>query len=404
MTEAIFASLRGFVAPIRRKPQIGVMLVIMALVMSGNGLVAPMLTLYAKTFAASSTLAGMVITIFGIARLAVNYPAGVMCQRYGRRQLLIVGPVIIAFSSAGAALAHSIEWLLFWRFIQGIGSGIYMTASAAAAADLASSDDRGNVMALQQAGMWLGAGLGPGIGGFIAEHFGLAAPFWAFGAVGAAAALVVWTSLDETAQSEDLRPQGAASAEERSRLLSVPLFSSLCALYFGTFFTRTASQWMLIPMLASTRYNLGVDTIGLALTILAVGTFVILPLSGSFIDRYGAARMTVMSVLASATGLALLAVGSNLTMFWIGLAVLGIGIGSSSPASSVLSIEILPRARYGPGMGLLRTFGDAGFIIGPVLVGFLDDFGSAGVTGGLLFNAALLLVCVGFFAFRYARR
>ena len=59
------ALLRGFGAflkPIRRNPQIGVMLLIITLVMSGVGLVAPILSLYAKAFAASSTLAGMVIT------------------------------------------------------------------------------------------------------------------------------------------------------------------------------------------------------------------------------------------------------------------------------------------------------------------------------------------------------
>jgi hypothetical protein len=38
-------------------------------------------------------------------------------------------------------------------------------------------------------------------------------------------------------------------------------------LYLGTFFTRTASQWMLIPMLAVGRYGMGVDIVGFALTI-----------------------------------------------------------------------------------------------------------------------------------------
>lgn len=403
-TDALRVSLRGFVAPIRRKPQIGIMLMIMALVMSGNGLVAPMLSLYAKTFAASSTLAGMVITIFGIGRLLVNYPAGVLCQRHGRRQLLGIGPAIIAVSSAGAALAPSIEWLLFWRFVQGAGSGVYMTVSAAAAADLARSDDRANVMALQQAGMWLGSGLGPGIGGFLAHHFGLSAPFWAYGAVGAAAALLVWFCVDETVHSEDLHRHDAASPEERSRLLAQPLFTSLCALYFGTFFTRTASQWMLVPTLAAGRYNMSVDTIGLALTILAVGTFAILPFSGSVIKRYGAAPVTVVSVLATVLGLILLALSGSQLMFWVGLTVLGAGTGMSSPATSVLSVEILPRSRYGPGVGLLRSFGDAGFIVGPVLVGLLDEFGSAGVAGGLIFNGALLTVCVAIFGYRCARR
>jgi hypothetical protein len=43
-------------------------------------------------------------------------------------------------------------------------------------------------------------------------------------------------------------------------------------------------------------------------------------------------------------------------------------------------------------MGLLRTGGDLGFVLGPVLVGFLDDFGSLGLSGGLALNGFLLLM------------
>ena len=81
----IFDSFRDFIQPVRDQPQVGIMLAIVGLVMSGNALVAPVLSLYATTFASSSTLVGMVITIFGFARLFVNYPAGVLSQRIGRR-------------------------------------------------------------------------------------------------------------------------------------------------------------------------------------------------------------------------------------------------------------------------------------------------------------------------------
>jgi MFS transporter, DHA1 family, multidrug resistance protein len=401
--ESLILNLRGMVEPIRRKPQIGIMLVVVALVMSGNGLVAPMLSIYAKTFAASTTLAGMVITIFGLARLLVNYPAGAVSQRYGRRHLLGAGPAIIAVGSAGAALAPSIEWLLFWRFVQGAGSGIYMTVSSAALADLARQGDRGRIMALQQTVMWLGSGLGPGIGGFLAYHLGLSAPFWAYGAVGAAAALMVWFCLDETTEQVDLGVAASQSTEAPQQLWELPAFTSLCLLYFATFFTRTASQWLLIPLIAVGRFKMAVDTVGLALTMLAVGTFVVLPLSGSVIDRFGAGRATVVAVLTSASALALLALGQSPVFFWAGLFLLGVGIGVSSPATSVLSAEILPRSRYGPGMGMLRTFGDAGFVVGPILVGVLDDFGSSGVVGGLLFNVSLLVLAVVIFAFQRGR-
>jgi MFS transporter, DHA1 family, multidrug resistance protein len=117
-------SLGAFVDPIRRNPQIGIMLILLSLVMAGSGLVAPILSIYAKMFATSTTLAGMVITSFGAARLVANYPAGALSQQYGRRRLLILGLVIAAAGSLASALAPSIGWLIVWRFVQGTGSGI----------------------------------------------------------------------------------------------------------------------------------------------------------------------------------------------------------------------------------------------------------------------------------------
>jgi MFS transporter, DHA1 family, multidrug resistance protein len=400
--DALMRSLVAFINPIRRNPQIGVMLILLSLVMAGSGLVAPILSIYAKMFAASTTLAGMVITSFGAARLLANYPAGTLSQQYGRRRLLIVGLVVATAGSLASALAPSIGWLIVWRFVQGTGSGIYMTVSTAAMADLARKDDRGNVMALQQAAMWLGAGLGPGLGGVLAQHFGLSAPFWGYGFALAAAALLVSVCLDETAAPEDLRLEGTDLTQPRAQLWSQPLFLALSVLYLGTFFTRTASQSMLIPMLAVGRYGMGVDMVGLALTVLAVVTFAILPFSGNIIDRFGARNVLGFSVVATAVALSLLALGDNPILFWIGLALLAIGIGINGPAISVLSVEFLPPIQYGPGMGILRSFGDAGFMLGPIFVGLLDDFGSFGVIGGLLANALLLFVSQAIFQYCYA--
>jgi MFS family permease len=386
-------SLRNFVGPVRERPQIGVLLVIVSLVMSGNALVAPVLSLYGASFAASSTLVGMVITVFGAARLFVNYPAGLLSQHIGRRPLLGVGPMIIVIGSVGAALAPTIEWLLLWRFVQGIGSGIYMTTSLAALADVSQDGSRGRIMALYQASLWLGVGFGPVIGGTLAHHFGLAAPFWAYGIVCAAAAVAVWWQLDETAELHlKARETGEAAIPVAAppQLRRDPAFLALCGLTFGTFFTRTASQWLMIPLLAHTRHGLSVDLIGVALAVTAAGTLIMLPAAGILIDRGLARRVIIGSVVTMTLALCLIALGTHPVLFWSGMLLLGLGMGLSSPAVAAYSTEIIPRPAFGPGMGILRTCGDVGFVLGPLLVGMLDDLGDLGTTGGILFNSLVL--------------
>jgi MFS transporter, DHA1 family, multidrug resistance protein len=389
-------------APIRRRPMIGVMIVLIAFVMSGNGLVSPILSVYASTFSTSTTLIGMIITLFGVGRLVANMPAGILSQRVGRRPLLILGPAVLVVGSFGAAITGSFEVLLFWRFVQGIGSGIYMTVSTASLADLAEDEDRGRVMALYQSGMLLGAGIGPAVGGVIAAHYGYTAPFWAYAIISALALVVAWWSVEETAEMSKPGVSEDRSGVTRA-LLRDPLFMIICLVNFAIFFTRTASLWQLIPLMGHDEYHMGVDRIGLAIALSAIANFVMLPPVGFLIDRFGARRIASWSGALTGVSLVVIALGPTEIWFWIGMTMVGVASAMNGPAVAAYSAEAAPRHAYGPAMGLLRSFGDIGFILGPILVGLLDDLGSAGTRGGIMANALLLFVCTLAFAIVAAR-
>jgi multidrug resistance protein len=380
-----------FLSPLWRNPQISAVVILTTFIMSGVGLVSPILSVYASTFSASATMAGMIITLFGVGRLVINLPAGLLSQRIGHRPLLIAGPFILVVGSIVAALATDLETLLFARFVQGIGSGIYMTISSAAIATMAQPGERGRLMALYQGGMLLGTGLGPAIGGFLASHFGYSAPFWAYALVCIIALAIAWSSVNRQAnalEEAELAPVETPAASQA--VLRDTSFLLACVINFGVFFTRTASQWQAIPLMAHERYNMGVDKIGLALTMLAAMNFLTLPLTGALVDRYGARRLTFASTIVTAVALVWIALGEGVHMLWAGMALLGIGSGLNGPATAAYAAEIIPVRQYGPAMGLMRTFGDAGFIVGPILIGTLADLGSIGPAGGLLANAALM--------------
>ena len=84
---------------------------------------------------------------------------------------------------AGAALAVDFTSLLVWRFLQGVGSGVYLTASLAAMADISPPNRRAMNMALYQSSLQLGASFGPAVGGFAAHYFGFASVFWFYAGV-----------------------------------------------------------------------------------------------------------------------------------------------------------------------------------------------------------------------------
>jgi MFS family permease len=362
--------------------------------MVGSGMMAPVLSLYAQTFSVSSALVGMLVTIFGVGRLCANLPAGYMSQALGRRPLLVLGPLVIAVGCVGAALTQDFNALLAWRFVQGVGSGMYMTVSAAALADLSSTATRARLVGLYQAALQLGATIGPVVGGFVADHFGLAAPFWALLVISLATAVLgVFSFRDAPARVATL--SGALGA--RRGLMTLP-FIAISLVSGVSFFTRTACLFQLMPLMGHETFALDVSAIGLGVTISAGAILLILPISTRLIARLGARMAVVVSMAASAVGIALLAGGAHPAWFWASMAVYGLAGGFNGPAVGAYTIEALPRSKYGPGMGVQRTISDVGYVAGPVVVGLASDHSAYGHVAGVWVSVALLVASTILFA------
>jgi MFS transporter, DHA1 family, multidrug resistance protein len=393
----------GYLGTIRAQPMLVPLLLIMMLVMSGMGVITPVISIYAQSFGVGVTLIGMTITIFGVARLVVNLPAGMVSERYGRRTMLWLGPLVLAVGSVGAAMAGTFWALLFWRFVQGVGSGIYMTVAFAAAADLSEPANRGRVMALNQTALLTGASLGPAMGGILADLFDYRAPFWGFAVVAGLGCLVAIFFLPETRPQQPgvqrTPPVGLGIAE----LVSDGRFMAVTLVTFGTFFTRTAAQWTLIPLVGFERLGLSATIIGASLTGFTIATLLVLPAAGWLIDRFGQATCIVLPTCIAAAGLLLIAIAPSFAPWLAGLLILGLSLGVTGPASSAYAADTAPAGRFGPAMGMVRTTGDLGFVAGPLLAGLAVDFLPGGYFTALAANALLLVATVAAFAWMAGR-
>jgi multidrug resistance protein len=370
--------------------------------MMGIGLVSPILPQYARTFGVSITMVGLLITVFAVARIIVDIPAGRLTNRVGRRPILIVGPLIQVVSSIGCGLAVNYGMLLSFRFIQGIGSAMYTTAAMVMLADITTPANRGRLMSYYQGSLLLGCGLGPTMGGFIAEHFGLAAPFFAYALLVFFAALWAYMRLPETRPA--LPAQTAAVAVGNSDSLSTaspgelrsPLrdlnFILISIVTFGIFFMRQGAQNEILPLLGAERLGLREGQIGLALTLVAIMQFITIFPAGRLSDRFGRKAVITPGCLIAAASLVMLAQSYSYHFLLLTCIVMGLGIGISGPTPSAYVADIVPRESYGTAMGTYRAISDFGFAIGPVLLGWLADI--QGLRFSLLFNSVFLFLIV----------
>ena len=103
---------------------------------------------------------------------AVAVPiVGRLSDLYGRRVFLVLGLVMFTLCSIPAGLSQSMNQLVVWRLLQGIGGGLIAASSFAAAADLFPPQGRGRFEAYAGLTSGIAAVTGPLLGGFITDHF-----------------------------------------------------------------------------------------------------------------------------------------------------------------------------------------------------------------------------------------
>lgn len=355
--------------------------------MLGAGLVVPVLSLYAASYGVSATLVGMLVTIFGVGRIVANFPSGWLSQRLGRRPLLAAGPALVAVGAVGAALTTDFNWLLFWRFVQGVGSGMYQTVSLAALADISSPQTRGRLVGAYQAAIQFGASIGPLVGGTVASAMGLAAPFWVLLGISTVTCILAITTFRDIDQRPTRSMSGALGVKRRG-LLNGP-FMAISLVSCMVFFTRTACMFQLLPLIGHETFGLDVAAIGLAITVIAFAMLIVLPPGGALVDKFGSRIAVIASMLGMIAGIALVLAGTHPVYFWLSMLIYGLTGGVNSAAMGTFTIEVLPRHKYGEGMGLQRTISDIGYIAGPVFAGAVADHSGYGNAGALVATIAL---------------
>ncbi len=367
-------------------------------VMAGQGVISPILPLYARSFGVSTAMVGATITAFGLARLVTNVPAGAFADRRGRRVLLVGGPAITALGMLGSGLADNIWILLLFRFVAGLGSGFYMTGAQIYLLDIASPEQRGRFIATNQGALLVGVGFGPAIGGFVAEAYGLAAPFFVVAAAAVITAAYSFIRLPETLRERSADEVAATDPPPRFALLRSMDFLAVGFVSVGVFSIRAGVRQTLVPLQLNQEFGLEVAELGALFTGLGVIGMVLIWPAGWAADRFGPTVLIVPTAFVISIGIGIVAIADTLPMFIAGLTLSAIASSITGPAPASYVANLVAEDQRGVAMGLYRTFGDIGVVGSPVLSGLLADATSIPVAIGA--NAALIGIAAAWFLFR----
>jgi len=136
-----------------------------------------------------------VVTAYILASLVTTPFYGKLGDMYGRKKLFIFAIIIFLAGSALSGLSQSMDQLIAFRAIQGLGAGGLMVGAMATLGDIVAPRERGRYMSYMMVVMMLATIAGPLAGGFITTTFSWRWIFYINIPVGGAALVYIITTL-----------------------------------------------------------------------------------------------------------------------------------------------------------------------------------------------------------------
>ena len=365
---------------------------------AGYGMLAPAIPLFAQQLDVSVGLIGALVALQGMGQMSADLPVGLLVGRIGGRAVMALG--VACASLAGIALglsANSTHLFIAVPFV-GVAVATWATARLAYVADVAPADQRGRALSLVGGSSRIGMTVGPILGGFLSEWFGIQAAFFGYSVMCGASLAMIATA--RPAASSDRPPPSTDAAHTRLlRTLSDNrrAFATAGTVAICLVMMRNGRR-VLMP-LWGVALGLDLSEIGLVIGLASAVDMTLFYPVGIVMDRWGRKWTIVPCMLLLALSLALVPFTGGFASFLLVGLLGGFANGLGSGAIMTMGSDLAPREHAGEFLGVWRLISDSGAVFSPVVVGGLAQvltlgaaFYGAGAFG--LLGAAILLVLV----------
>jgi MFS family permease len=330
-----------------------------------------------------SSLVGFMIMIGGLSSTLALLVTGSLCDRFGRKRMMIFSIIPQTILTAGFAYAHAYHEFLLLYAATGVIGAFYDPAYSAMVADLVQPERREQVYGLSYMIGNVGTMIGPPIGGIIASMNGYSVLFL-YAAFFAAGAAVTLTLLVKETQPKDAC---YASFSQFAGIFKDRIFIFFC--FLGAMTSLVYSQ--LYGLLSVYTQYIGFEPYVFGIFFSVNGLMVVLlqiPLRLGTM-RIGATKAFIIAQTLYAVGFTSFMFATSFQQFLAGVIVLTMGEIVFVPASSAFVANIAPadmRGRYMAMAGLFFGIGSsAGSQIAFSIFGALTDkqltWGILGIIG-----------------------
>jgi predicted MFS family arabinose efflux permease len=347
-----------------------------------GGLLSPLLPLLRETFQVDYGELGLLISMFGLSRVAMDLLGAYLLSHIPLFRLLLLGIIITGVGSLLCAFAPGFYWLVGARVLVGLGISINTLAGLTVIIESTPLTAQGRANNLLEFSAIGGSAVSPTLSGLMASliHWRAAFVLGTLFVVGA----FVWVIFTREALEDDTRtftrkPLSDADATPTRRVVTdkpgayTPQTTSILIAYLATFmlsFTWSGFLSTALPLYGGEVVGLSASTLGMVFTAgLLVDLALLLPV-GWVSDRFDYRVVLAPAMLLMAVTLAWFPQARSLGA----LLLVSISIHTSFAAWGMPSAALAQLARGGHlrrTMGAYRFLVDGAVVVAPWLIGTL---------------------------------
>jgi DHA1 family bicyclomycin/chloramphenicol resistance-like MFS transporter len=317
----------------------------------------PALPTIASDLNASMAATQMTLTVFFVAIGLCQVVYGPVSDMLGRKPPLYFGLALFIIGSIGCSLVADIDWLIFFRFVQGIGASAVMVIPRAVIRDLHTGIEATRLMSLVMLVLSVSPILAPLTGSALIVPFGWRSVFVAVTVAAVLGFVLVAACLPETRPAEDriaVNPgnviAGFGQLLRDGRFVGLTFIGGLGMSSFFAFLASSSFIYIDHFGLTPTEYSV-------AFSVNAVGFIGASQLTARLGARFGMARVVTAAVfLFAAFALILFAVtAAGVDSLAVLIALLFAAftcLGPVIPSTMVLALE-----EHGPLAGMASALG-----------------------------------------------
>lgn len=351
------------------------------------------------------------VVAFGLVKGVLNFVAGRLAERIGRRRVLLYGWLSAVPIPVMVFLAPSWGWIVAATVLLGINQGLCWSMTQTSKMDITRADERGLTMGLNECFGYVGVAVAGVVTGYLAVELGPRLGLFVFGTVviGLAIALVLM-AIQEThgwAKAESRRHVSGTSTDPKARLPAnisdTPSTREVFTLMSWrdrrmAAFSQAglvekfvdALVWVFYPVYLY-QQGLGLGTIGWIVGIYGFVWGVSQLVTGRLSDHIGRLKPIVWGMWLCGGGVALMPLGDGVVWWSFSAAVTGLGMALLYPNLSAAVADISHPNWRSSAIGIYRFWRDLGYSIGALTFGVIASVTGL-VTSGFWFVAIAMFL------------